>query len=62
MEKEKTIKQIVAEIEEGRIPETKEILLLQDIFCDSVTHILASHSGETSWARSKRRQKWKLKN
>ena len=57
MKKKKIIIQIVAGIEERRIPETKEILLLQDISSDSVAHILASHSGETSWARSKRRQK-----
>ena len=50
MEKEKTIRQIVAGIEKGRLPETKEILMLQDFCGDSVAHILASRSDKTHWS------------
>ena len=49
MEKEKTIRQIVAGIEKGRLPETKEILMLQDFCKDSVAHWLATRSGKTGW-------------
>ena len=49
MEKEKTIRRIVAGIEKGRLPETKEILTLQDFCGDSVAHILASRSDKTGW-------------
>ena len=49
MEKEKTIRQIVAGIEKRRLPETKEILMLQDFCGDSVAHILASRSDKTGW-------------
>ena len=54
MEKEKTIRQIVAGIEKGRLPETKEILMLQDICGDSVAHILAARSDETGWTTENR--------
>ena len=54
MEKEKTIRQIVAGIEKGRLPETKEILMLQDFCKDSVAHILASRSDKTGWTTEDR--------
>ena len=50
MEKEKIIRQIVAGIEKGRLPETKKTLMLQDFCGDSVAHILASRSDKTGWA------------
>ena len=49
MKEEKIIKQIVAGIEKRKLPETKEILMLQYICGASIAHILAYNSGKIGW-------------
>ena len=49
MKKEKIIRQIVAGIEKRKLPETKEILMLQNTCRVSIAHILASYSDKLGW-------------